>query len=196
MDPKRINIRQSSMIRDVPRNAPDGSREPTQASGGRVSVPIRSKRTYGGRGVTRCRILVVEDEAITAMLVEEMVLDFGSEVVGPAAKMRLLSDRASPRSRSGLNQQAVHLRPRHRCDQARHEPLFGRAALRAFRPIATQPPGITRHHTLALAENEFLAADRRRGLHITSVLGNFSDRIPKTIADWSSRIAARYPALT
>src|SRR3954467_911674 len=46
---------------------------------------------------------------------------------------RLLSDRASPRSRSRLNQQAVHLRPGHRCDQARHEPLFGRAALRAFR---------------------------------------------------------------
>ena len=37
--------------------------------------------------MTRCRILVVEDEAIIAMLVEEMVLDFGSEVVGPAAKM-------------------------------------------------------------------------------------------------------------
>src|SRR5215204_7053949 len=35
----------------------------------------------------RCRILVVEDEAMIAMLVEEMVLDFGSEVVGPAAKM-------------------------------------------------------------------------------------------------------------
>src|SRR3954451_1252686 len=34
----------------------------------------------------RCRILVVEDEAMIAMLVEEMVLDFGSEVVGPAAK--------------------------------------------------------------------------------------------------------------
>ena len=45
---------------------------------------------------TRCRILVVEDEAMIAMLVEEMVLDFGSEVVGPAAKMeeafRLASD--------------------------------------------------------------------------------------------------------
>src|SRR5215210_5577437 len=44
----------------------------------------------------RCRILVVEDEAMIAMLVEEMVLDFGSEVVGPAAKMeealRLASD--------------------------------------------------------------------------------------------------------
>jgi DNA-binding response OmpR family regulator len=35
----------------------------------------------------RCRILVVEDEAMIAMLVEDMVLDFGSEVVGPAAKM-------------------------------------------------------------------------------------------------------------
>jgi len=35
----------------------------------------------------RCRILVVEDEAMIAMLVEDMVLDFGSEVVGPAARM-------------------------------------------------------------------------------------------------------------
>jgi DNA-binding response OmpR family regulator len=35
----------------------------------------------------RCRILVVEDEAMIALLVEDMVLDFGSEVVGPAAKM-------------------------------------------------------------------------------------------------------------
>src|SRR3954452_13708464 len=35
----------------------------------------------------RCRVLVVEDEAMIAMLVEDMVLDFGSEVVGPAARM-------------------------------------------------------------------------------------------------------------
>jgi CheY-like chemotaxis protein len=34
----------------------------------------------------RCRILVVEDEAMIAMLVEEMVLDFGSEVVGPGPR--------------------------------------------------------------------------------------------------------------
>ncbi len=33
----------------------------------------------------RCRVLVVEDEAMIAMLVEDMVLDFGSEVVGPVA---------------------------------------------------------------------------------------------------------------
>jgi two-component SAPR family response regulator len=30
---------------------------------------------------------VVEDEAMIAMLVEDMVLDFGSEVVGPVAKV-------------------------------------------------------------------------------------------------------------
>ncbi len=35
----------------------------------------------------RCRVLVVEDEAVIAMLVEDMILDFGSEVVGPAAQM-------------------------------------------------------------------------------------------------------------
>jgi DNA-binding response OmpR family regulator len=35
----------------------------------------------------RCRVLVVEDEAMIAMLVEDMVLDFGSEVVGPIAWM-------------------------------------------------------------------------------------------------------------
>src|SRR4028118_1708306 len=35
----------------------------------------------------RCRVLVVEDEAMIAMLVEDMVLDFGSEVVGPVANL-------------------------------------------------------------------------------------------------------------
>lgn len=35
----------------------------------------------------RCRVLVVEDEAMIAMLVEDMVIDFGSEVVGPVARM-------------------------------------------------------------------------------------------------------------
>ncbi len=35
----------------------------------------------------RCRVLVVEDEAMIAMLVEDMILDFGSEVVGPACKI-------------------------------------------------------------------------------------------------------------
>jgi CheY-like chemotaxis protein len=35
----------------------------------------------------RCRVLVVEDEALIAMLIEDMVLDFGSAVVGPVAKL-------------------------------------------------------------------------------------------------------------
>ena len=35
----------------------------------------------------RCRVLIVEDEAVIAMLVEDMVSDFGSEVVGPIAKI-------------------------------------------------------------------------------------------------------------
>jgi CheY-like chemotaxis protein len=35
----------------------------------------------------RCRVLVVEDEPMIAMLVEDMILDFGSEVVGPASRM-------------------------------------------------------------------------------------------------------------
>ena len=36
---------------------------------------------------SRCRVLVVEDETMVAMLVEDMVQDFGSEVVGPAARI-------------------------------------------------------------------------------------------------------------
>jgi DNA-binding response OmpR family regulator len=35
----------------------------------------------------KCRVLVVEDEAMIAMLVEDMVLEFGSEIVGPAARV-------------------------------------------------------------------------------------------------------------
>ena len=38
-------------------------------------------------GKPRCRVLVVEDEAMIAMLVEDMVHDFGSEVVGPVARL-------------------------------------------------------------------------------------------------------------
>ena len=36
----------------------------------------------------RCRVLIVEDEAVIAMLVEDMVLEFGSEVVGPVARLQ------------------------------------------------------------------------------------------------------------
>ncbi len=37
---------------------------------------------------SRCRVLIVEDEAVIAMLVEDMVLEFGSEVVGPVARLQ------------------------------------------------------------------------------------------------------------
>jgi CheY-like chemotaxis protein len=37
---------------------------------------------------SRCRVLVVEDEAVIAMLIEDMVLEFGSEVIGPVARLR------------------------------------------------------------------------------------------------------------
>ncbi len=39
------------------------------------------------RGGTRCRVLFVEDEVMVSMLIEDMLLDLGIEVVGPVAKM-------------------------------------------------------------------------------------------------------------
>ena len=36
---------------------------------------------------TTCRVLFVEDEAMVSMLIEDMLLDLGVEVVGPAFKM-------------------------------------------------------------------------------------------------------------
>lgn len=39
------------------------------------------------RGNTTCRVLFVEDEALVAMLIEDMLLDLGIEVVGPASKV-------------------------------------------------------------------------------------------------------------
>jgi len=35
----------------------------------------------------RNRVLIVEDEAMISMLIEDMVLDLGHEVVGPAARL-------------------------------------------------------------------------------------------------------------
>lgn len=39
------------------------------------------------RGDTTCRVLFVEDEAMVSMLIEDMLLDLGVEVVGPACTM-------------------------------------------------------------------------------------------------------------
>ena len=38
-------------------------------------------------GPTGLRILVVEDEAAIAMLLEDMLVDLGSEVIGPASRL-------------------------------------------------------------------------------------------------------------
>ena len=38
-------------------------------------------------GNQKCRVLVVEDEAMVGMLIKDMVLDCGGEVVGPAARL-------------------------------------------------------------------------------------------------------------
>jgi CheY-like chemotaxis protein len=35
----------------------------------------------------RCRVLIVEDETITAMMLEDLVQDLGCEVVGPAGRL-------------------------------------------------------------------------------------------------------------
>ncbi|GEO15682.1 response regulator [Microvirga aerophila] len=35
----------------------------------------------------KCRVLIVEDEAMISMLIEDMVVDLGYEVVGPAARL-------------------------------------------------------------------------------------------------------------
>ena len=34
-----------------------------------------------------CRVLFVEDEAIVSMLIEDMLLDLGGEVIGPVSKL-------------------------------------------------------------------------------------------------------------
>jgi CheY-like chemotaxis protein len=35
----------------------------------------------------RCRVLVVEDEAAVSILIEDMLADFGTEIIGPAGGM-------------------------------------------------------------------------------------------------------------
>src|SRR5574339_52191 len=35
----------------------------------------------------RCRVLIVEDEAVISMMIEDMVLDYGTQIVGPAASV-------------------------------------------------------------------------------------------------------------
>ena len=41
----------------------------------------------GGNDLNGLRVLVVEDEAAISLLLEDMLLDFGCEVIGPAARL-------------------------------------------------------------------------------------------------------------
>jgi len=47
-----------------------------------VTEPVTSQSDLNG-----LRILVVEDEAAISLLLEDMLLDFGCEVIGPAARL-------------------------------------------------------------------------------------------------------------
>ena len=42
-----------------------------------------------GEDLTGLRILVVEDEAAISLLLEDMLLDFGCEVIGPVARLSM-----------------------------------------------------------------------------------------------------------
>jgi CheY-like chemotaxis protein len=48
-----------------------------------------------GEGLNGLRILIVEDEAAISLLLEDMLLDFGCEVIGPAARLSAALDAVS-----------------------------------------------------------------------------------------------------
>ena len=53
--------------------------------------PVEQAR-WSGEDLNGLRILVVEDEAAISLLLEDMLLDFGCEVVGPAARLAAALD--------------------------------------------------------------------------------------------------------
>jgi CheY-like chemotaxis protein len=52
-----------------------------------LANPTASENTLNG-----LRVLVVEDEAAISLLLEDMLLDFGCEVIGPAARLATALD--------------------------------------------------------------------------------------------------------
>jgi len=57
------------------------------------SGPVTESVTSGD--LNGLRILVVEDEAAISLLLEDMLLDFGCEVIGPAARLSAALDAVS-----------------------------------------------------------------------------------------------------
>ena len=54
--------------------------------------------TSNGDALNGLRILIVEDEAAISLLLEDMLLDFGCEVVGPAGRLAAALDLAATES--------------------------------------------------------------------------------------------------
>jgi two-component SAPR family response regulator len=54
-----------------------------------------SQNTSSGEDLRGLRVLVVEDEAAISLLLEDMLLDFGCEVIGPAARLATALDTVS-----------------------------------------------------------------------------------------------------
>jgi two-component SAPR family response regulator len=57
-------------------------------------MPV-SESVLNAEGLKGLRVLVVEDEAAISLLLEDMLLDFGCEVVGPAARLATALDALS-----------------------------------------------------------------------------------------------------
>jgi two-component SAPR family response regulator len=57
-----------------------------------------SQNTSSGEDLRGLRVLVVEDEAAISLLLEDMLLDFGCEVIGPAARLSTALDAVSRES--------------------------------------------------------------------------------------------------
>lgn len=64
---------------------------PGQRPSMKESEPVTDSVTSNG-DLNGLRILVVEDEAAISLLLEDMLLDFGCEVIGPAARLSAALD--------------------------------------------------------------------------------------------------------
>ncbi len=96
---------------------------------------------------TSRRILVIEDEALVAMLVEDALLDAGFEVIGPARSvaqaLALLAAEAPNAAVLDLNLGGENSVARGRCARRARHPLRGRHRLwrgRVCRPTHRNAP--------------------------------------------------------
>jgi CheY-like chemotaxis protein len=67
---------------------------PSPSFGQQKGMAVSDSPTSGD-DLNGLRVLVVEDEAAISLLLEDMLLDFGCEVVGPAARLSAALDAAA-----------------------------------------------------------------------------------------------------